>query len=134
MGIPNLQAPKHGAAVWPYATPKGLQQSCYWLGTIPQLVGMAGRLSVRSVTFSKSRRSFNEAVEKLLKNILTAKWMGGETLPDTTIVDPGAFCEANFLRYVFEIFSFGFFYSLNVELTGSPKLRFGEPSDRRERG
>ena len=44
--------------------------------------------------------------------------MGGETLPDTAIVDPGAFCEANFLRYVFEIFSFGFFYSLNVKLTG----------------
>ena len=40
--------------------------------------------------------------------------MGGETLPDTAIVDPGAFCEANFLRYVFEIFSFGFFYNLNV--------------------
>ena len=56
----------------------------------------------------------NEAVEKPLKNILTTKWVSGETLPDTAIVDPGAFCEANFLRYVFEIFSFGFFYSLNV--------------------
>ena len=60
----------------------------------------------------------NEAVEKLLKNILTTKWVGGETLPDTVIVDPGAFCEADFLRYVIEIFSFWFFYSLNVVLTG----------------
>ena len=47
--------------------------------------------------------------------------MGGETLPDTAIVDPGAFCEANFLRYVFEIFSFGFFYSLNVEANLPPE-------------
>ena len=39
--------------------------------------------------------------------------MGGETLPDVAIVDLGAFCEANFLWYVIEIFSFGFFYSLN---------------------
>ena len=62
----------------------------------------------------------NEAVEKLLKNILTGKWMGGETFPDTAIGDLGAFCEANFLRYVIEIFSFGFFYSLNVKLRGSP--------------
>ena len=45
--------------------------------------------------------------------------MGGETLPDTAIADPGAFCEANFLRYVIEIFSFGFFYSLNVKLKGA---------------
>ena len=40
--------------------------------------------------------------------------MGGEILPDTAIVNSGAFCEANFLRYVIEIFSFGFFYSFNV--------------------
>ena len=60
----------------------------------------------------------NEAVEKLLKNILTAKWMGGETLPDTVIVDPGAFCEADFLWYEIEIFSFGFFYSLNGQIEG----------------
>ena len=72
----------------------------------------------------------NEAVEKLLKNILTAKWMCGETLPDTEIVDPDAFCEANFLRYVIEIFSFGFFYSLNVELTGAPL--FARPNERSE--
>ncbi|WP_162085929.1 hypothetical protein [Sulfuriferula nivalis] len=39
----------------------------------------------------------NEAVEKLQKNILTAKWMGSETIPDVAIVDHGAFCEANFL-------------------------------------
>ena len=58
----------------------------------------------------------NEAVEKRLKNILIAKWVGGETLPSTAIVDPGTFCEANFLRYVIEIFSFGFFYSLNVRV------------------
>ena len=70
-----------------------------------------------------SFRTPNEAVEKLLKNILTAKWVGGETLPDTAIVDPGAFCEANFLRHVFEIFSFGFFYSLNVKLRGCALLR-----------
>ncbi len=42
--------------------------------------------------------------------------MGGEIFPDTEIVDPGAFCEANFLWYVIEIFSFGFFYSLNARL------------------
>ena len=51
---------------------------------------------------------------------------GDETLPDTAIVDSGAFCEANFLRYVIEIFSFGFFYSLNVKVEGAPnagKLR-----------
>ena len=45
--------------------------------------------------------------------------MGGETLPDTQIVDLGGFCEASFLQYVIEIFSFGFFYSLNVKLTGA---------------
>ena len=61
----------------------------------------------------------NEAVEKQLKNILTTKWVGGETLPDTTIVDAGAFCEASFLPYVIEIFSFGFFYSINATLTGA---------------
>ena len=55
----------------------------------------------------------NEAVEKLLKNILTAERVGGETLSDAAIVDHGVFYEANFLRYVIEIFSFGFFYSLN---------------------
>ena len=38
----------------------------------------------------------NEAVEKLLKKILTTKWVGGETLPDTAIVDPGAFYECQF--------------------------------------
>ena len=64
----------------------------------------------------------NEAVEKRLKNILTAKWVGGETFPDTAIVDSGAFGEANFLRYVIEIFSFGFFYSLNVKLRGAALL------------
>ncbi len=56
--------------------------------------------------------------------------MGGETLPDTAIVDPGAFCEANFLRYVIEMFSFGFFYSLNVHIIGRATARSG---DRRER-
>ena len=61
----------------------------------------------------------NEAVEKPLKNILTTKWLCGEILPDTAIVDPGAFCEANFLQYVIEIFSFVFFYSLNVKLRGA---------------
>ena len=49
--------------------------------------------------------------------------MGGEILPDTAIVDSGAFCEANFLRYVIEIFSFGFFYSLDVKLRGAVLLR-----------
>ena len=47
----------------------------------------------------------------------------GETLPDTAIVDSGAVCEANFLRYVIAIFSFGFFYSLNVKLRGAALLR-----------
>ena len=46
--------------------------------------------------------------------------MCGETLPDAAIVAPGALCEAHFLRYVIEIFSFGFFYRLNVKLTGAP--------------
>ena len=73
----------------------------------------------------------NEAVEKRLKNILITKLMGGETFPDTVIVDSGAFWEANFLRYVIEIFSFGFFYSLNVKLTGGA---LAGTSDRRERG
>ena len=63
--------------------------------------------------------AYTEAVEKLLKNILTTKWVGGEILPDTALVEPGAFCEANFLRHVIEIFSFGFFYDLNVKLTGA---------------
>ena len=62
----------------------------------------------------------DEAVEKQLKNILTAKWMCGENLPAPRGVDPGAFCEANFLWYVIEIFSFGFFYSLNEKLRGAP--------------
>ena len=64
----------------------------------------------------------DEAVEKQLKNILTAKWMCGENLPTPRSVDRGAFCEANFLRYVIEIFSFGFFYSLNEKLRGEPLL------------
>ena len=38
----------------------------------------------------------NEAVEKRLKNILIAKWMCGETFPDTAIVDSVAFCEVIF--------------------------------------
>ena len=49
--------------------------------------------------------------------------MGSETLPDTAIVDRGAFCEADFLQYVIEIFSFGFFYCLNVKLRGAALLR-----------
>jgi len=57
--------------------------------------------------------SANEAVEKLLKHF-DNEMGGSETLPDTAIVDPGVFCEANFLWYVIEVFSFGFFYSLNV--------------------
>ena len=72
----------------------------------------------------------DEAVEKQLKNILTTKWVGGETLPDIAIVDPGAFCEAHFLRHSVEIFSFGFFYSLNVKLTGAPL--FARPNERSE--
>ena len=63
----------------------------------------------------------NEAVEKRLKNILTVKWVGSETVPDTAIVDPGTFCETHFLRYVIEIFAFGFFYSLNVKANPPPQ-------------
>ena len=65
----------------------------------------------------------NEAVEKSLKNILTAKLVGGEPLPSTASVDPGAFCEGNFLRYVIEIFSFRFFYGLTVKLRDCALLR-----------
>ena len=45
--------------------------------------------------------------------------MGDETFPDIAIVDLGAFYEVHFLRYIIEIFSFGFFYSLNVKLRGA---------------
>ena len=48
--------------------------------------------------------------------------MGGEAFPDTAIVDPGAFCEASFPRYVIEIFSFWFFCSLNVKAKGCALL------------
>ena len=45
-------------------------------------------------------------------------------LPNTAIVDSGAFWEANFFRYVIEIFSFGFFYSLNVVLSIKGRAAF----------
>lgn len=47
----------------------------------------------------------NETVEKSLGNVREVKLGGNKTLPAVEIVDPGAFCEADFFRDSFLKFS-----------------------------
>ena len=55
----------------------------------------------------------NDGVEKVRANFFAAKLGSRKPPPDTTIVDPGSFCEADFWRRSFEYFHIGLSYSLN---------------------
>jgi len=55
----------------------------------------------------------NEPVEKPLGTVRGVKLGGSKTPPDVEIVDPGAFCEVDFLQVSSLLFSREFFYSLN---------------------
>ncbi|MBI2307017.1 MAG: hypothetical protein HYU78_06900 [Rhodocyclales bacterium] len=64
----------------------------------------------------------NEAVEKLGKELETGKWRGRQTIPEAAIVRYRAIVKVVSPSWLCQIFRKEFFYSFNVEVTGTARL------------